>query len=189
MLRLERSRSANMASWYLIRTKPAREALAQANLVRQGYRVYFPRLEAAKPGRGSPLFPRYLFICVDVRAQAVGPVRSTVGVANIVSFNSEYAVVPDAVIEELRRRADPKTGMHHLGVTARLAPGSPVRILAGVFDSLEGVFQRESGDERVVVLLSVLGRRTPVEFPAEFVSPLTARSWSTTPRRARNVVG
>jgi transcriptional antiterminator RfaH len=179
-----------MASWYLIRTKPAREALAQSNLARQGYRVYFPQLVGATAGCGSALFPRYLFIHVDVRTQDIGPVRSTVGVANIVRFSCEYAVVPDSVIEELRRRADPKTGIHHLSVTARIAPGSPVRILGGVFASLEGVFQRESGDERVIVLLSVLGQRTPVKVPAEFVLPLTAsQSCLTTPRGAGNVVG
>jgi transcriptional antiterminator RfaH len=179
-----------MASWYLIRTKPAREALARANLTRQGYRVYFPQIAGATPGCGSPLFPRYLFINLDVRSQAIGPVRSTVGVANIVRFSCEYAVVPDSVIEEFERRADPKTGEHHLSVTAPIAPGSPVRILGGVFASLEGVFQRESGDERVIVLLSVLGQRTPVKVRGEYVLSLTTGgSCFATPRRVRNAFG
>jgi transcription antitermination factor NusG len=146
-----------MASWYLIRSKPAREELARANLARQGYEVY--------------------------------PVRSTVGVANIVRFGGDYAVVPESVMDELRRRADPNTGMHSLCVAAPMAAGSPVRILGGVFTSLEGIFHRESGDDRVIVLLSVLGQRTPVEVPEELVSPLTAsRSYSWTFRGARNVV-
>jgi transcriptional antiterminator RfaH len=179
-----------MASWYLIRTKPAREALAQANLARQGYRVYFPQIAGAIPGCGSPLFPRYLFINLDVRSQALGPVRSTVGVANVVRFSDEYAVVPDSVIDELRRRADPKTGEHHLSVTAEIAPGSPVRIVRGVFARLEGVFQRKSGDARVIVLLSVLGRRTPVKVPAESVLSLTTRrSCLTKSGEARNAFG
>jgi transcriptional antiterminator RfaH len=92
-----------------------------------------------------------------------------VGVASIVRFGNDYAVVPDEVIEKLRQRADPDTGLHRLGSQTPFAPGSTVRIVAGAFDGLEGVFQRESGDERVVVLLTVLGRSTPVRIPAAFV--------------------
>ena len=52
---------------------------------------------------------------------------------------------------------------------ALLLPGSRVRILAGPFDGLEGVFQRECGAERAVVLLSVLGQPVGVSVPATSV--------------------
>jgi transcriptional antiterminator RfaH len=163
--------------WYLIHTKPTREVAAEVNLRRQGYEVYYPRLLRPTRVHGrwvdrvASLFPRYLFLRLAVGHQAMGPVRSTVGVANIVRFGYDYAVVPDAIVENLRMQADPETGLHRLHSCAPFEPGSNVRIVAGVFDGLEGVFQRESGDERVVLLLGLLGRDTLVQLPAAFVLP------------------
>jgi transcription antitermination factor NusG len=110
-----------------------------------------------------------------------------VGVASIVRFGHDYTVVPDAVIENLRQRADPDTGLHCLGRQTPFEPESMVRIVAGAFDGLEGVFQRDSGNERVVVLLTILGCSTPVRIPAEFVLPQSAsQAISTITRRAQH---
>jgi transcriptional antiterminator RfaH len=161
--------------WYLIHTKPTREVVAETNLLRQGYQVYHPRLLRPTLVRGrwvdrvTSLFPRYLFLRLAVGDQSMGPVRSTLGVANIVRFGYEYAIVPDAVVESLRVRAHAHTGLHRLNSPSSFEPGSNVRIVAGVFEGLEGVFQRESGDERVLLLLGLLGRDTLVQVPAEFV--------------------
>jgi transcriptional antiterminator RfaH len=161
--------------WYLIHTKPTREEVAEVNLQRQGYQVYYPRLRRPKRVRGrwvnsvGSLFPRYLFLRLAVGHQAMGPIRSTTGVANVVRFGHDYTAVPDSVVENLRLRADPETGLHRLNDRAQFAPGSNVRVVAGVFEGLEGVFQRESGDDRVMLLLGILGRDTLVQLPAAFV--------------------
>jgi transcriptional antiterminator RfaH len=161
--------------WYLIHTKPTREAVAEINLRRQGYQVYYPRLLRPTRVRGrwldrvASLFPRYLFLRLAVGHQAMGPVRSTLGVANVVRFGYDYTVVPDAVVENLRMREDAETGLHRIQGRAPFEPGSNVRVVAGVFEGLEGVFQRESGDERVTLLLGLLGRDTLVQLPAAFV--------------------
>jgi transcriptional antiterminator RfaH len=171
-----RSRTALLVCWYLIHTKPGREEVAEFNLLRQSYQVYYPRLLRPTRHRGNwidqvaSLFPRYLFLRL-APSQDLGPVRSTVGVTNIVRFGYAYAVVPGRIVEDLRTRADPETGLHRLQRYLQFAPGSNVRVVAGVFDGLEGVFQRESGDERVVLLLGLLGRDTRVEVPARFVVP------------------
>jgi transcriptional antiterminator RfaH len=174
----DKSQTGFLVCWYLIHSKPSREAVAESNLLRQGYQVYYPRLLRPIRRRGNwidqvvSLFPRYLFFRL-APSQNIGPVRSTVGVANIVRFGYAYAVVPAPIVEDLRTRADPETGLHRLQRHSQFEPGSNVRIVAGVFDGLEGVFQRESGDERVVLLLRLLGRDTRVEVPARFVLPQT----------------
>lgn len=173
-----------MTRWYLVHTKPAREALAQSHLERQGFRIYQPLL--ASPAHGGatasahapsspvhrllPLYPRYLFLRLDVGRQDLGPVRSTVGVSSIVRFGGQFAVVPDGVVSALKERADPVTGLHHLAVPDRLEPGSPLRVVAGAFDGLDGIFQRRAADERVVILLNLLGQQTTVQIPACFVA-------------------
>lgn len=166
------------ARWYLVHTRPACERVAQFNLERQGYRVYYPRLLQPVRARGRwiervvSLFPRYVFLHLEVGCQPLAPAQSTVGVTTVVRFGFDYAVVPDKVIEGLRGRADPATDLHHLRLQKRLlAPGAKVRIVAGAFDGLDGVFQRQSGDERVIVLLKLLGEDTPVSLLSGFVMP------------------
>jgi transcriptional antiterminator RfaH len=162
--------------WYLIQTKCGQEPVAEFNLRRQGYDVYNPRLMQSMRFRGrwtsrvGSLFPRYLFVRLAVGQQAMGPIRSTIGVANIVRFGCAYAVVPDVIVDELRSRADPETGL--LGLRPRtFQPGASVRITTGLFQGLEGVFQREVADERVVLLLELLGRETSLLLPASHIVP------------------
>ena len=78
--------------------------IAESSPNRQGYEVNLPRLAQAVRRHGRWLeqvvafFPRYLFLRLNEGSQALGPVRSTVGVASIVRFGSSYATVPDQLI-------------------------------------------------------------------------------------------
>ena len=166
-----------MFRWYLLHAKPGREGVAQVHLERQGYEAYFPRL-LQKVRRQSrwrdavvALFPRYLFVRLQEGQQSLGPVRCTVGVADVVRFGSRFAVVPDHVVTQLRARADPDTGIHRLNCRSPFVLGQPVRLAAGPLNGLGGVFEREVGSDRVVVLLALLGRDVPVRVPAGFVVP------------------
>jgi transcriptional antiterminator RfaH len=164
-----------MLRWYLVHTKPSREAVAQNNLERQGFEVYYPRLRRRErwckqpTERVTALFPRYLFLHLDEGCQSLRPVHSTIGVTSVVRFGFQYTVVPEAVIRELQTRADPDTGLHQLTGAPRLARGANVRVCAGAFDGFEGIFERMSGADRVVVLLSLLGGDTAVQLPAAYV--------------------
>ena len=164
-----------MLRWYLIHTKPASEDVALRNLMRQHYEVYLPRVlqSVRRAGRRceriGPLFPRYLFLQLNEGYESLGPVASTVGVRGVVRFGSRYTIVPDRVIGDLQARADPVTGLHRLNCGAKLKPGVRVRIRLGPFDGLEGVFEREAGADRVVVLLELLGQKAPVCVPADCI--------------------
>ena len=110
------------------------------------------------------LFPRYLFLQLDVERQSLGPVRSTVGVSNIVRYGDEYAIVPDEVVHGLMNRSDPETGLHRLKGPP-FVRGAMVRDSESPFDRLEGVFECHESEERVVILLEVLGHVTRVRLP------------------------
>jgi transcriptional antiterminator RfaH len=166
-----------MLRWYLIHTKPARERVAEESLQRQGYELYVPRMlrSVRRYGRRreciTPLFPRYLFLHLSEGRQALSPVRSSVGVAGIVRFGASYAIVPDQIVMDLRMRADPDTGLHQLMSRPVLARGAAVHIATGPFEGLDGVFEREAGTDRVVVLLHLLGQDASVRVHADFVVP------------------
>jgi transcriptional antiterminator RfaH len=161
--------------WFLVFTKPSGESVAEAHLERQGYSVYYPRMLRPSLHRGRwvdrivSLFPRYLFVHVDTARQVLAPVRSTLGVVDIVRFGTEPAAVPDAIVDGLIQRADASSGLHRPSCRPKLERGMRVNVIAGAFEGLEGIFEREAGSERVVVLLELLGRRTPVGVPARYV--------------------
>jgi transcriptional antiterminator RfaH len=166
--------------WFLVLTKPASEQLAKINLSRQGYNIYYPRIQKTKRYRDRwvdrivALFPRYLFVQLDMTSQSLAPVRSTVGVANVVRFGGEAATVPDDVVNALIGRADPESGLHRL-FDRPLKHGAPVSIVAGALEGLEGIFERDAGDERAVILLSLLGRSMQVCMRSALVMPAPAQ--------------
>ncbi len=165
-----------MSVWYAVLCKPRREVVAETNLVNQGFRVYLPRLatQARRAGKWidtvEPLFPRYLFVAPENERQSLAPVRSTLGVSGLVQFGGQPATIPDAAVEILREKHDPVTG----ACASRnvFAPSAPVKFRAGPFAGLEGVFEAESGDARVFVLLDFLGKINRVKVARDWLVPV-----------------
>ena len=148
-------------SWYLVYTKPRQEVLAQDNLLRQGYSVYLPKVRQFRRRRGQqeavvePLFPRYLFIYLDMQYDNWGPIRSTFGVASLVRFGSEPAQVPTQLVDHLRAQ-EGQDGLH-AWAESKIALGGRVRVVDGPLKGYEGILLAKSGQERVVLLLEMLG--------------------------------
>ncbi len=163
----------NPSVWRLIYTKPRQELEAQQQLERQGYTTYLPMLCRHQRHKGkqqeiqSPLFPRYLFIHLTTGIDDWGPIRSTRGVSGMVQFGSEAAAVPDDLIAEIQARAA-DDGYHYEDRMA-LARGDSVRISEGPFAGYEALFQSNRGDDRVLVLLDVIGQTTRVEVPSHSI--------------------
>ncbi len=157
-------------SWYVLRTKTHHEPLAQHHLDRQGYQSYCPQFirricrYGQRLQRVDALFPGYLFLNLRVGIQALGPVKSTRGVLSIVRFGADYAVVPDRIMEQIHRRADRRTGLH-LIEDQRPRPQSQIRVTEGPMQGIDGVFLRDCGEARVLVLLTILGHERSVQLP------------------------
>ncbi len=153
--------------WYVVQTHPHAEGKAVVHLRRQGFEVYLPRY--AKRRRharrvevmASPLFPRYLFVAIDLIHQRWRVIRSTVGVANLVCSGDEPAPIAGDVISRLKRREDSK-GCVQLDLAPRFSAGDVVRVVDGAFSDCLGLFESMSDDERVMVLLDLLGRKVRV---------------------------
>ena len=150
-------------NWYVIQTKPRKEVIAEANLRRQSFEVYYPQILEPKRYRGKwkeivqPLFPRYLFACLNLSCDNIAPISSTHGVAGLVRFGEIIRPLPDGFIQELQNSADPFTGLHKPDFTL-LQKGDEVVIVSGPFSGRKGVFQATKGSERVAILLELLGR-------------------------------
>ena len=117
----------------------------------------------------EPLFPRYLFVGLEVGEQALAPVRSTRGVSSVLRFGTRYAEVPDTLLEALRQREN-EAGVHVLADPG-LRKGDRLRIIAGPFEGFEAVFECAVGADRVRVMLEVLGSAAAVTLPTALMVP------------------
>lgn len=156
-----------MRSWYLIHSKPQQEYLARENLERQGYETYLPQAQTRRRrhGRGmtgpGPMFPRYLFIHLSDGIDDWTPIRSTLGVSKLVRFGQVPARVPDDLIHALKAGED-STGLQVLPSNS-LKKGQKIRIAEGPFEGYEGLFETQSGRDRVVILLKILETQARLE--------------------------
>lgn len=154
-------------SWYLVYTKPKKERVAQENLERQGYSTYLPLIQKSRKRNGrrvnsiEAFFPRYLFISLNKTTDNWSLIRSTIGVANLVRFTQYPAIVSDELIALLKQQENPHTGMHE--EENGFVEGDNVRIASGAMTGYEGVFKATSGEERVLILLDVMGNQSEVK--------------------------
>jgi transcriptional antiterminator RfaH len=117
------------------------------------------------------LFPRYLFVTFDVERDRWRSVQSTFGVSNLVRIGDKPVPLPDMVIDEIRAREDAE-GFVRLGLPAGLKPGSSVRLTDGLFADYQGTLERVAENQRVSVLLSLLGRKVRVSVPVASVGAI-----------------
>jgi transcriptional antiterminator RfaH len=155
------------ALWYVVQTQPHAEGKAAAHLSRQGFEVYLPRYRKRRRHARrietvqAPLFPRYLFVRMDIAAQRWRCIHSTVGVTRLVCNGEDPAPVGDDVIAALHAR-EGADGLVRLAPQRRFVPGEPVRILDGALASCLGLYDGMADVDRVRVLLDLLGRKVPV---------------------------
>jgi transcriptional antiterminator RfaH len=163
------------ARWYVVQTQINSESKAAHNLRRQGYEVYLPRyLKRRSHARKvdlavKPLFPRYIFVAIDVASQRWRSIQSTFGVSRLVTNGDDPAVVPGCIIHALKSREDEK-GFVRLDNKASFAPGDKVRVLAGAFMDYAGLFSGIAEHDRVSILLDMLGRQVRVFLDADIVA-------------------
>ena len=154
------SSAPSTVSWYLVHTKPRQEDIALANLERQGYECYLPQMRIERIRRRKaeiatePMFPRYLFVRLDSSDQGKSwsPIRSTLGVSQLVHFGAQAAKVDDALVDLLRERerALPTEAMFH--------SGDSVVIADGPFAGIEAIYQTADAERRAFILLEILSK-------------------------------
>ena len=160
--------------WYVVQTQVNAEFKAAENLQRQGFGVYLPRfLKRRRHARktefaAKPLFPRYLFVAIDITTQRWRAIQSTFGVASLVTNGDEPAVLPDGIISALRARED--KGFIKMRREPVFARGDRVRVLTGAFTDSPALFDGEADHDRVAILLDMLGRKVRVLLDAAVVA-------------------
>jgi transcription elongation factor/antiterminator RfaH len=166
---------ASELRWYLVQTQPHREQYASSQLTAQNFHNYLPLV--AKTIRHArrhlhsraPLFPRYLFVRLDLGRDRWRSVNGTFGVQRLISVNGSPQPVPQGVVELLLERCGPD-GLTRL--EDRLAVGQNVQVGAGPFTNMLGTLARLDANGRVRVLLELMGGQIAVDLASSHVQPV-----------------
>jgi transcriptional antiterminator RfaH len=159
-----------MKKWYLLYTKPRQEKLALQHLQNQAYEAYLPLVQVEKIGQGvrglveEALFPRYLFIQLDeVGSQSWAPVRSTVGVSQLVKFGHRFAEVSQDLVAWVQDYAKV------MKLSPELSQGDVVTITEGPFRGMDAIFKTYDGEKRAILLLNLLTKLTEAKFGLNWI--------------------
>ena len=161
--------------WFVVQTQVNAEAKAARNLLQQGFDIYLPRYlkrrsHARKIERiAAPLFPRYMFVRIDIAAQRWRSIQSTFGVSHLLFNGDEPAAVRNEIVERLKER-EGSDGLIQLDRRDAFAVGDKVRVLAGAFTDSLGLFEGLADRDRVAILLDFLGRKVRVSINVDFLN-------------------
>ncbi|MBI1318957.1 MAG: transcriptional activator RfaH [Candidatus Hydrogenedens sp.] len=164
-----------MKRWYAVFTQSHAETKAQFHLGRQGFDVYLPRtLKRRSHARrvdsiAAPLFPRYLFVGIDLAAMRWRSILSTIGVAGLICHGDQPVAVPRGVVEEIRARENAEGLVLLLPASPSFRAGDPIRVTDGAFKDHVGLFDVADDQRRVFILLDLLGRNVRVALSGDLV--------------------
>jgi len=159
-----------MISWFVAHTQPLKEQTAEIHLLRQGFEVYLPRFKKIRRHARKvdevivPLFPRYLFVGMDIEAARWRSINGTQGVSYLLMNQDSPAVVPTYVIDALKTQENTE-GLLPVGSLITFVKGDKVRILEGSFKDQTAIFEQLNDKSRIQLLLNFLGREIQVDLP------------------------
>jgi len=149
--------------WFVAKTRPNGEHKALFHLRRQGFEAYLPqflrRISHARriSWQPRPLFPSYLFVAMSETQKRWRAINSTIGISYLICDDRGPIPIPSGIIENLRDTEDER-GLVLTGRRIPFKKGAPVQIMSGAFADHIGRFEGATDDERVVILLDLLGR-------------------------------
>lgn len=164
-------------AWYAVYTHAQAEAKAATHLLRQGFETLLPRyLKERRHARrietvAAPLFPRYLFVRLDVGAQRWRSINGTIGVQSLVSQGGDPVRLPQPVIDAIIERTGTDGFIAVNNNEAQLQRGEAVTITGGPLSECSAIFDCMDDQRRVVLLLDLLGRRMRVAVNRDLVRP------------------
>jgi transcriptional antiterminator RfaH len=161
--------------WFVAKTHPNAEPKALFHLQRQGFEVYLPRyLRRISHARRiswqpRPLFPTYIFVTMPCAEQRWRAINSSVGIAHLICDEGGPVAVPPGIVEKIQSDEDER-GLVLTGRKVPFEKGAEVQIMAGAFADHIGRFACATDDQRVVILLDLMGRQVKTKVDLDVIS-------------------
>ena len=156
---------SNSKSWIVVRVKPNQDKVATINLERQGFEFFQPTFKTMSRVQNKfkeiikPVFPGYIFIAINLEEKNWYKINNTRGISRIIVFGNEIPLIHCQLIEELKHRFS-------LNNTPKAVDpfevGMNAEITNGPFAQLIGQIEEIDADQRIWILLDILGTQTRV---------------------------
>jgi transcriptional antiterminator RfaH len=169
--------SISKSRWCVVHTQPRGEKRAEHNLRIQGYAIFAPliwrKIRHARQFKSVeiPLFPRYIFVKLDLSRDRWRSINGTAGVSKLVTVLDRPLPLPEGLVETLMT-AHACRSQWALGDEFQV--NKPVQMSYGPFAELIGRIQRVDDRGRVHVLLEIMGRAVSVQTTVSQMRLLTA---------------
>ena len=161
-----------MITWCVAHTQPLKEHVAKQHLLDQSFEVYLPRFKTlhrhARKVKEvlAPLFPRYIFVGIDLEIVGWRSVNGTRGISYLLmAHDMRPASIPLHVIRELKSQ-EVSDSIVPIASLVTFTKGEAVRILEGPFKDQIAAFDTLDDKSRIHLLLSFLGRKMEVSLPS-----------------------
>jgi transcriptional antiterminator RfaH len=161
-----------MPFWSVVRSLPMKERFAASQFELRGFETFLTLVATKRASQ--PLFASYFFVRIVEQWRAIS---TCFGVLCLVRVGDCPSKMPDSEIENLKSmivggfirlpEAPPPPARR------KIAVGSRVRVTAGPFGGLSGLYQGQGSRDRERILLSMLGGQRPVLIAAGLVVPLS----------------
>ena len=162
------------SKWFLVYTKAKEEQRAKKNLENQGFQIFLPMIAFAKMNQSKSaiveaMFPRYLFVNINLERDNWTCIKSTRGVSHMVVFGQRFAEIPKQVIAHLKSGADEKHIFRQAITRQEFQKGDTLVVAKGVFRDKEATFLSKKSKERVRILLRFVNHLITADIPASDV--------------------
>lgn len=177
----ERHHPADGRQWFVLLCEPQMERKAAARLIGERFKVYLPEclvwttrgIRRRKVQAPRPMFRGYLFIRLSLLLDPFTHASSAVGVHKFLKFGEDFAIVPDEVMRRIGMiEQELMTPKQLRGPSAMFHVGEAVRVAEGTFSGFNADIIRLDDEERITILLPLLGRAVPVTLEAEQLEKL-----------------
>ena len=128
--------------WILVYTKPNQETRANENLRNQGFKTFLPLICSSNRGNAKilkPVFPRYIFVRLDLNSGNWNSIKSSYGVSGIVMFGEEFTPIPYQIIKSLKKKLDAKYIYEEKILDTDYQEGDQLIIKEGKFAELQSL--------------------------------------------------
>lgn len=164
--------------WFVATLKPNGYAQAKCNLERQGFTTFMPlevrRVRHARQEREvlRPLFPGYIFIAFNRNTTQWRVINNTIGVLGLIMLGANAPQkVPNELMSALLSGCD-ETGK--ILPPAEFTKGEKVRVLHGSFTGVLAEVEKTSQNDRVRLLVELMGRQVVTECASSSLRSLSA---------------
>ena len=158
------------SKWFLAYTKPNQENKAELNLKNQGFITFLPKISFKKLNskltKLKIMFPRYIFIRVNIDRPDWHKINSTKGVNHLIKFGENIAEVPDIIIQSIKEKLDIDHIYSQKTQERDYISGEKLFIKDGQLKNKEVIFLNKKGKDRANVLLKLINTYAKADIPS-----------------------